>query len=981
MRALLLAALLPAALAGCERPPPSAYVNGSAGGEARSIDLGRNEAGEPCAQAEGPGARTAAILCGTWTDPAARVAGGDPAPAGGLAALAGASGWRQGLEARAACEGAPEPATVLGAPALRLSCHLRLGGWPYVGIATIIDGHGWTADGVAPAEAPMVRGIGVLAGRLPPRSAAAADPGLTARRAASAAFAASDMAHFGQWLRDARSANNAGDYGDAADADQYIADLQRRVLGPDNQALARTLTDQAVQVSDLGRFGEAAKLLDNAERLARSPDQADPNAVARVLQARGLDFLNRHRYDDALAMLRRAEAAFAANAPPGIEAAAGRPAPDRALSIHDASEQAIFGVAETKRAQAVALRHLGRFAESDRAADAAAGIAEAFGLSSAVTRARLARTQAFVAEDEGRQAISRSELLDATAGFAQVLPGSVTYARTALLLGAREAAAGATAAGLGHCRAAIATLRTARHGIEPALLLPCLDLLDSTGAGRDEMFEAAQLAQGTTTSREIAQATARLQASAQNPEVGKLLRQQADLNADLDTLSQRQLASGAADPVTAKAIAGVRRAQAENNLALQAAAPSYRALVQEDTPARDVLAALHPDEAFLSVVLGPDRGWAFLLRHGRVLAAPVPGGAARMAALVAKVRASLDSGRRPPPAFDTQAAADLYDALLRPFPAALDGARALVVAPSGPLLSLPFGVLLTGPASPDALAAAPWLVQRVAVAHVPSPASFVSLRQQAGRSRAAAPWLGFGGVQPPTLAQAGATFPAASCGRAAGLLARLPPLPGTRLELDAVRQILGGSPADQLLGPAFTRDALLHADLQRARILHFATHAILPTDLPCISEPGLVVSTPPAARDAAATFLTSSDVATLKLDADLVILSACNSGGAQDGAGGESLSGLARSFLHAGTRALLVTHWAVNDRTTAYLVALTAAKLGEVGPAAALAAAQRQMIAEAQGDLALQAHPFYWAPLAAVGADAGGGAKLTASAR
>ena len=154
------------------------------------------------------------------------------------------------------------------------------------------------------------------------------------------------------------------------------------------------------------------------------------------------------------------------------------------------------------------------------------------------------------------------------------------------------------------------------------------------------------------------------------------------------------------------------------------------------------------------------------------------------------------------------------------------------------------------------------------------------------------------------------------------------------------------------------------------RVLHFATHALLPTDLRCQNEPALVTSPPPGAEDASGALLTASDVAGLNLDADAVILSACNTGGPGGTTAGESLTGLARSFFYAGARALLVTHWSVNDRTTAYIVALTlAAERADpsLGLAGALARAQVQVLADAKGDVAIQAHPFYWAALAVIG--------------
>jgi CHAT domain-containing protein len=286
------------------------------------------------------------------------------------------------------------------------------------------------------------------------------------------------------------------------------------------------------------------------------------------------------------------------------------------------------------------------------------------------------------------------------------------------------------------------------------------------------------------------------------------------------------------------------------------------------------------------------------------------------------------------------------------------------------LLSLPFGVLLTGPADPANLAAAPWLIRQMTVAHVPSAANFVALRK-AGNSRAAHPWFGFGGFRPVTLAQAEASFPGATCRDSAKLFASLPPLPFAQRELDAARALLGASPSDELLNTAFTADAVRRVALQDYRILHFATHALLPAELRCQNQPAIVTSAPAGARNASGALLTASDVTGLDLDANVVILSACNSGGPGNSTSGESLSGLARSFFFAGARSMLVTHWSINDQTSAFLIADTLRRLvsGEDGGlAGALRAAQLGIIERAGKDLpANLSHPFFWAPFALIG--------------
>ena len=146
------------------------------------------------------------------------------------------------------------------------------------------------------------------------------------------------------------------------------------------------------------------------------------------------------------------------------------------------------------------------------------------------------------------------------------------------------------------------------------------------------------------------------------------------------------------------------------------------------------------------------------------------------------------------------------------------------------------------------------------------------------------------------------------------------------------------------------------AELGRHRIIHLATHALLPGELSCLQEPSIVVSAQPGAADADSAFVKASDLLGLKLDADLVILSACNTGGPGGAGGGEALSGLARAFFYAGARGLMVTHWAVDDAAAALTVAdslrrqQAARLLGRGAARRATAAAGRSRQAAA-GDL------------------------------
>ena len=414
---------------------------------------------------------------------------------------------------------------------------------------------------------------------------------------------------------------------------------------------------------------------------------------------------------------------------------------------------------------------------------------------------------------------------------------------------------------------------------------------------------------------------------------------------------------------------------------MQAASPNYGQLVQQVVPASDVFAALRPDEAFVAIALSKEDGWVFLLRNGAIAVSRIDGGLGQIAELVRRVRAGIELTSNGLPTFDVADAQKLYQLTIGGVSGSLDGVKSLVVAPAGPLLSLPFEVLLTGPTQPDALADAPWLVRKFTLAHVPAPSNFVSLRKIAAGSRATHPWFGFGDFHPVTLAQAEKTFSGAGCGESARLLAGLPPLPYARKELDAARALLGASASDELVGQAFTAEAVLKAKLKDYRILQFSTHALLPAELRCQSEPAIVTSTPANAIDASGALLTASEVVGMDLDADLVVLSACNSGGPGGTTAGESLSGLARAFFYAGARSLEVTHWSVNDQVAAFLVADTLRRMHDnpnLGVAGALRDAQLAMLADAgKGLPAVIAHPFFWAPFAVIGE---GGERASRSA-
>jgi CHAT domain-containing protein len=195
----------------------------------------------------------------------------------------------------------------------------------------------------------------------------------------------------------------------------------------------------------------------------------------------------------------------------------------------------------------------------------------------------------------------------------------------------------------------------------------------------------------------------------------------------------------------------------------------------------------------------------------------------------------------------------------------------------------------------------------------------------------------------------------------------MPALPDTADEVRAVAASVGGaSPNDIVVGAGFTDDSLrARTDLSDYKVLYFATHGLLPQPSACLPEPALMTSVGGGDSDG---LLDSSEILDLKLDADLVVLSACDTGGGGgDSAttglqgGGEALGGLTRAVIYAGGRSLIVSHWSVDSAAT---VKLMTGMFASGAPSKALALTQSQIMLQQAEEFS---HPYYWAPFTIVG--------------
>ena len=496
----------------------------------------------------------------------------------------------------------------------------------------------------------------------------------------------------------------------------------------------------------------------------------------------------------------------------------------------------------------------------------------------------------------------------------------------------------------------------------------------------DEAFTVSQLGQTPAAGRAVTQAAARLAES--DPAVREVARALQDaLKMRQDT--QYELGLEQSKPATTRNIAREEALAAKLRAAttdyqrleerLQVQFPRYGRLVTP-TPlnAAAVAKLLGRGEALLRILPGKNATWVFLVKadgtlHGAAVTLP----AAQLTAEVERLRAGVDGSSGQLPDFNLTLAHELYQQLLGSMEPALAGVQHLIVVPEGALLSLPPALLVRRtPVDSHDYHGAAWLVRDMSLSLLPSVVALEQFRQVAKSSQARQPFIGFGD---PTFTRSASAMPgsgsaaqvAQGCPLTAESLSRLPRLPDTATELRALARTLGADPSSVVLGRQATVPAVQASALQNYRVIAFATHALLPGELDCLAEPALVLTPQVGAKPGDNGLLTADAVANLKLDAEWVLLSACNTAGAGGGLRGEGLSGLATMFLYAGSRALLASHWNVFSEPTVFLTTRTFETYRKTpGQGRAEALRQAQLALMDQPD---RSHPIFWAAFTLIG--------------
>jgi CHAT domain-containing protein/Tfp pilus assembly protein PilF len=465
----------------------------------------------------------------------------------------------------------------------------------------------------------------------------------------------------------------------------------------------------------------------------------------------------------------------------------------------------------------------------------------------------------------------------------------------------------------------------------------------------------------------------------------ELLARDRSLNERINYYADRRLllasnskTSAEAEGLTARiAELEVEYQQVESNI--RESSPQYAALMNPRTLTAAGIESegKAPDTVFLEYTLGRQRSFLWAIDEGGIHSWELPGreeinGLARQLYSAIATRASTMKSRRkatPPPQQDDQGspAARLSAILLRPAKALLREKRLVIVA-DGSLQFIPFAAL-PDPQTPGLKTP---LIIRHEIVYAPSLSAIELLREQTPQDRAHSKEVAiiadpvFDSSDPrlsPAARHASAPRKAMEPGLLRSIGARgpestrplLPRLPFSRLEAEAITALF---PNGKVL-KALDFDANIRVAngvvVGQSRIVHFATHGILNADDPLLS--GLVLSLFDKQGRPQAGFLKLIDIFNLKLSADLVVLSGCQTALGKE-ISGEGVVGLARGFMYAGAPRVVASLWTVDDLATAQFMTRFYKALFEDKStvAAALRTAQVSMWQQSQ-----RRDPYYWA--------------------
>lgn len=534
-------------------------------------------------------------------------------------------------------------------------------------------------------------------------------------------------------------------------------------------------------------------------------------------------------------------------------------------------------------------------------------------------------------------------------------------------------------------------------------------------AAASEAFRIADLAKSSGVQRALTASAAR--ASIKDPQLAQIARKEQDLQRRITSLGELLTGLLSAPPeqqlpaIQAKLRTDIESFTKERDALkkdIERRFPDYAEMV-EPKPAtvERTQRLLRGDEVLVSWYFADKEAYVWAIsRQGAPLFKSVPMGRSEMASQVAHLRKALDPGVSTIdeiPAFDVAAAHKLYRQILAPVADGLKGKSILLVVPHAELGQLPLSVLVTreqaAKSDPIKFASyrdSAWLARDIAIAQLPSVTALNALRSTPPASPNRKAFIGFGDpffsaeqqkaaervasrAASTQLATRGVPLQLRNAPKTSGVdsaeLALLPRLPDTQEEIQEIAKVLTAAPEDVFLNGRASVKSVLAADLSNRKVVMFATHGLVPGELDGLTQPALAMSSPEVTGDKDDGLLTMDKVMSLKLDADWVVLSACNTASGE-GSGSEAVSGLGRAFFYAGARALLVSNWPVDSVAARELMTdlFRRQQTGKANLAKPEALRQAMMELMERGGMKVSgamtysyAHPLFWAPFVVVG--------------
>ncbi|MFL9921636.1 tetratricopeptide repeat protein [Paraburkholderia fungorum] len=766
--------------------------------------------------------------------------------------------------------------------------------------------------------------------------------------------------------------------------------LYRRVLSENHPSIGRALHCLAIVYKDLGQFGESERFYQRAiDIFTASFGENDASVASTRLEYSAL-LSEEGRTDDAIRQARTALAIYD-RLPGSWDLKRGYASAVLAQAQHRAGDLA--GAAKT---YAVALALITRV-RGDQSSDLPPGLTDL---------ARIHRVQNLL-DDANRELdqailIRRKDGAATPAGLAEslselanlrVAQGNPKDALAMSRQAVKIAQQRLDIAQRSLSSSALGEQRQARGLFEQFLEIGWANHASTDDALLREMFEVAQLPHLSGTSGAISQMAVRF--SAGKGRLAALVRERQDTverwrALDRSVIEGLSQTSGAAPgPVqgqeSRETLVQLTQLIEKLDATLRRDFPQYSELTNpRPVSVSAVQGLLKPEEALLLQVTSAQATYLFLVTGRTFRFARTNLNSTQLQQTVDSIRKGLDfryvRSLAELPSFDVASAYLLYQRLFQPFEAELRDVRHIMAVVDRAMQNLPLSVLLATPvdAPPKRMrdfGRLDFLSRHFAFSVEPSVSSFTVLRSVTKHSSAPKPFIGFGDpmLQGTGTATRGLLNDQLVTGVDPTLLrTSLLPLPETRDELTAVARALKASDSDLYFGARATKPMVMQTDLASYRILAFATHGLLAGEFRGIAEPALVLTPPATVSPTDNGLLTASEIATLRLDADWVLLSACNTAAPEGRAGAEGLSGLAKAFFFAGSRALLVSHWSVASESTAVLMTTatrTLAENPEIGRAEAL---RRAMLSLLDGEnQAAFAHPIFWGPFVNVGEGGG----------